>query len=85
MITQDKKLMTAVNRFVDAFELVFETDWEHSKACLQSPESFQCEKSFLLPDTTDEANNWCNRKALLSSYREVVSLLMKQGLRQPEW
>ena len=81
---QDERLQAALNRFLDSFEHVFHDDWEHTKGCLRNPSSFACEESFLYPATDDEGNNWCSRKCLLSSYRELVSLMMKQAVRHPD-
>jgi len=82
MTVAEQKMDKAVNRFIDAFELVFDEDWEHSRGCLLAPECYGCKDSFLKTDTADEENNWCNRAALLYSYRELVSVMMKQEKRQ---
>lgn len=75
------QLVTAVNEFIDDFEMVFDEDWFCSKGRFESPELYGCDQSFLYPDTDDEGNNWGNRAALLRSYRELVSIMMRQDIR----
>lgn len=68
------------NTFLSNFELVFDLDWDYTRHCLITPDSFQCESSFINNEADDESNNWKNRKTLLDSYRELVKAMMKAGL-----
>jgi hypothetical protein len=78
---RDEKLEKALSRFVDYFELVFDQDWDHTKACLQNPDTYiDPAGTFVNPLEDDEANNWGNRKALLEAYRDVVELMMARRI-----
>ena len=78
----DQKLIDQLNDFIDHFELVFDNDWDTTKARIKAAREFGCEGSFLVTDTYDESNNWANRGSLLSSYRELVSLMVKRRIRK---
>jgi hypothetical protein len=78
---RDEKLDQAYSRFVDYFELVFGDDWDHTKGCLRSPDTYiDPVGTFLNPLEDDEANNWGNRKALLEACRDVVELMMARRI-----
>jgi hypothetical protein len=84
---RDKELDLRISRFVAMFEMVFEEDWPHTKACMESPDVFiDPEGTFLCPLHDDESNNWGARKGLLETYRKLVEVMMARdiyGLEEP--
>jgi len=79
-----------VGVFLDNFEHVFHSDWEHSKSCLDNdwihhfiPDS----GTFLKPGIDDESNNWFSRGSLLESYRNLINFIKtyKIELNKHEW
>ena len=74
----DPELLERVMDFVCAFELVFDNDWSMTEVCLQDDVRdgyIRDGRTFLSPGVRDESNNWCNRGALLASYRDLVAYL----------
>lgn len=64
--------------FVQRFWLVFENDWDFTRANLVGwPDD---SSTFIDPGLEDESNNWANRGSLLSSYREAIQRLEAVGL-----
>ena len=76
------RMMYQLNEFLDYFEQVFGSDWEFTMTRIADAKMYGIERSFIVTDTYDEENNWANRARLLTSYRELVSLMVKRGLRQ---
>lgn len=75
--------MTATERdivmeFLNSFELVFDQDWEFTKANFD-PEMLKCfvsaDGTFVNPKIGDESNNWGNRGHLLDAYRHLKVLM----------
>ena len=65
--------------FLDAFELVFDADWQMTKDCLADPTHLiSNEGTFLNPQVADEANNWHNRGALLAAYRNLRKMVPRR-------
>ena len=76
-----EELYRALALFVGRFEHVFESDWEYTKNCLKAPETFiDSDADFLTPAQFDEGNNWCSREALLESYRDLVEVMLREGV-----
>jgi hypothetical protein len=71
--------------FIFAFEGVFDNDWEFTQNNI-SPEHADLfigkGGSFLNPLVSDEGNNWGNRGALLSAYRNLVETMKNRGIYQ---
>lgn len=63
-----------VEAFLEACEVVFRDDWDHTKCCLED-DSIECfvsnDGTFLDPGVDDESNNWCGRGWLLRTYRAL--------------
>ena len=77
------ELLSAVNSFVDRFELVFNFDWTTTQANLEDPRHFIDDGgTFVQPLVDDESSNWGNRGSLLAAYRELRSCMEKCGVRQ---
>ena len=72
-----EKLLFAYASFLDAFELVFDKDWEMTRDCIADPAFISERGTFLSPDVVDESDNWANRGVLLAAYRELKKSLMK--------
>ncbi len=81
MSQKNTELEDALALFMGNFEHVFETDWEHTKACLRSPDVFiDSKENFLSPGMFDEATDWCSRAVLLGYYRDLVEAMYKRGI-----
>ena len=79
-----KELMSvlrAYETFLSLFELVFNDDWEMTHGCITNPLFISEHGTFLDPEVDDEGNNWANRGALLSAYRELKSRLKERDGR----
>lgn len=69
-------LFRLVSEFLSAYYLIFETDWAHTKSCLENSEFFiSSSGTFINPGVEDESNNWGNRATLLSAYRKLVEYI----------
>lgn len=74
-----------VTKFMFYMDLVFHSDWEHSKGCLENMNWFISEEgSFLYPKVQNEESNWENRGKLLKTYRELDKFLQKHDIRNRE-
>lgn len=74
-----------VTKFMFYMDLVFHSDWEHSKGCLDNMNWFISEEgSFLYPKVQNEESNWENRGNLLKAYRELDNFLQKHDIRNRE-
>lgn len=70
------ELNSLISNFLLSFNAVFETDWEHSKICLEEGNHFiDPTGTFVNPKVLDETNNWANRAVLLTSYRKLVDYI----------
>ena len=76
-------LESSLERFVYAFEAVFDNDWEFTKTALGGDGIHHLVpgKSFLEPGVEDEGNNWGNRGALLRAYRELLAAMAQRGIK----
>jgi len=82
--TRDTELERLAARFVGAFEHVFGADWDHTRACLRTPEIYvDPALTFINPGQFDEADNWCSRLGLLEAYRCLAEELLKRGVVDP--
>jgi hypothetical protein len=63
---------------MECFKVVFEYDWEYTKAVITDP--CYIRGTFLMPEVNDESNNWASRGALLESYRALVETMQKLGI-----
>lgn len=82
---RDKEFEKSVLEFIQAFELVFDNDWEHTKSILENDKNgiyIENDRTFLNPlsPSDDEGNNWWNRGKLLSKYRNLKEELLRRGL-----
>nr|WP_314678925.1 hypothetical protein [uncultured Capnocytophaga sp.] len=74
-----------VTKFMFYMDLVFHSDWEHSKGCLENMNWFISEEgNFLYPKVQNEESNWENRGKLLKTYRELDKFLQKHDIRNRE-
>ena len=77
------ELIEALREFVSMFELVFDGDWEMTRACVENPEYLiSKEGTFITPLVDDESNNWWNRGSLLAAYRNLLSCMEKCGIQR---
>jgi hypothetical protein len=84
--SRDTRLEELAARFIDRFEHVFGDDWEHTRACLSSPDCFVDRgHTFINPGQFDESNNWCSRSGLLEAYRCLAEELMKRGVHADDY
>jgi hypothetical protein len=75
------ELERAIALFVGKFEHVFETDWDFTRGCLKSIDEFiEPEGDFLNPVKFDEGDNWDSRRCLLSCYRDLVEVMLREGI-----
>lgn len=66
------ELLEALSAFVTMFELVFDHDWDTTRAILDNPEHYiESDGTFIRPEVHDEDNNWANRSSLLAAYRKL--------------
>ncbi|MDM8181768.1 TIR domain-containing protein [Marinobacter salarius] len=71
-----KELFGLISDFLSAYYVIFEIDWEHTKLCLENPDSFiSSSGTFINPGVADEENNWGNRPMLLNAYRRLVDYI----------
>ncbi len=70
----------AVATFVQSFELVFDTDWEKTKACLSDPHLLPKEGTFIYPTVEDDSKGWWNRGSLLTSYHRLIEIMEKHNI-----
>lgn len=64
----------ALVELLSAMELVFDNDWECTKANIgDDPDGIMIARNgtFLNPRVEDEQNNWANRAVLLEAYRNA--------------
>jgi hypothetical protein len=90
MDNEESELISRVARFLGAFELVFDQDWDFTKGTIcddkEYRECFIAEKgTFLDPFpgehfTGGQGDNWANRSFLLSRYRELRAFMISEGL-----
>ncbi len=81
------ELQQALTRFVEAFEEVFERDWEYARAMLAPAnlDSFIAPGgTFLNPGVEDEVEDWGARAELLTRYRELRRVMHRYGIRPTE-
>jgi len=80
----NRGLLDAVADFVEHFELVFDADWEVTRANIRNSEFLISDRgTFVEPGVEDEGNNWGNRGSLLDSYRYLRALLDNLGRGGP--
>ena len=81
---EENELSAAIARFVGAFEEVFERDWWYTKANL-SPYNIEFfikpDGTFINPGVEDEVEDWGARAELLESYRDLLSIMKKSGIK----
>jgi hypothetical protein len=82
---KDPQLEAAIVRFVEAFALVFDNDWEMTKDRICDPSYVTPSGTFISPGVSDESNNWANRGNLLDSYRRLVALLQERNVTLPDF
>lgn len=73
-----KDVVQASSSFYASFELVFEVDWEMTRACICKPDDLILPTAtFCNPGVSDESNNWWNRGSLLAEYRRLQDALTR--------
>ena len=75
------ELEEAIAEFVSSFKLVFDYDWEMTKLSIFSKHLIEENGTFIQPGVSDESSNWWNRGSLLASYRHLIEVLEKNGIR----
>jgi len=82
---ESKHFATAVGEFLAWFEALFDHDWEHTKAMMQSPDCIDPDRgTFLNPGCGETHSNWANREGFVNAYRRLRMLLMQQGIDPDE-
>ena len=68
-------VLTAMQRFLSLFKLVFDDDWTYTECCLEDANrSRQIRGTFLYPQVDLEHSNWSNRAELLNAYHQLMQL-----------
>ena len=73
------ELLDVLTDFVFSFNLVFDSDWEMTKGCLEDPE-YLIKGTFINPLVDDESNNWANRGLLLANWRNLLECMERSGV-----
>ncbi|WP_172205357.1 hypothetical protein [Niveibacterium sp. COAC-50] len=78
----DSELESAIARFLGAYEVVFDIDWEYSRELMQHDMAnvIGSEATFARPAPGFENKNWGARTALIRAHQELVSLLSDRGV-----
>jgi hypothetical protein len=80
----NQELLDAVVDFVEHFELVFDADWEVTRANILNSEFLISDRgTFVEPGVEDESNDWGNTGSLLDSYRHLRAVLDDLGRGGP--
>jgi len=81
-ITMTYETFQKILNFLILFELVFNSDWDHTLDCINGNSTINPNgySTFINPKVEDEYNDWHNRGALLEQYRELYKEL---GLDKP--
>ena len=80
----DKELYDSAVEFMGSFERVFGNDWDHTRSSISVEDRRYIKGTFLAPNVEDESNDWSNRGALLSAYREFRKILEARGYQSDE-
>jgi hypothetical protein len=76
-----KELNQLISDFLISFDVVFDSDWEHTLLSLETPSFYIDPKgTFTDPKVPDEENNWANRATLLNSYRTLINYIYTHKL-----
>lgn len=75
---QEPDIMQKVAAFLEAFEVTFADDWDHTKMCLDDNGFIRDDGDFINPGVADEGDNWANRGALLEAYSELSGAMEGQ-------
>ena len=78
-----KKFEELVNEFISSTIGIFDSDWEHTKSCLnaQNIGSFISPNgNFLMPNVKNEGNNWGNRVGYLESFRRLKAFMYENEI-----
>ena len=76
----DPDLDSLTQRFLGAFQLVFQDDWSYSRYLLESDMPYVVGTgTFIEPSTNFATDNWGARRALLQAHGELIRELAKQG------
>jgi hypothetical protein len=74
----DAELQKTLKEFLDAFEQVFDKDWNYTKEQLGIYDveiSISSDGTFLNPKIENETEDWGHRGKLLTEYRKLKYLL----------
>lgn len=83
------ELNTRLQRFLSAFELVFNNDWDFTKSSILDEYLISQHGTFLDPFpgkhfTGGKGDNWANRSYLLAAYRELKAFAISEGIYDPD-
>ena len=73
----DQELVAAMLRFVGAFQIVFQHDWDYTLIMIGDEEEGP---TFLAPGLEDESEDWGARGALLEAHRHLLKVMKERGL-----
>ena len=77
------ELLRAIDLFASMFELVFDNDWSTTQANIpDSAHLIDEQGTFIRPLVEDEGDNWANRGALLSAYRDLLQCMEDCGVQR---
>lgn len=79
------ELNKRIARLLLSLELVFDNDWDKTKACIHNEDFIDLKGTFLNPFpgehfTGGKGDNWCNRSSLLADYRELKGFAISEGI-----
>ena len=77
-------LLEAVDGFASLFELVFDDDWQTTRARIEPGDFIDGKGTFLRPPVEDEGSNWANRGALLGAYRHLLQCMQDCGMQRKQ-
>ena len=79
------ELLRAIDLFASMFELVFDNDWSTTQDNIANSAHLIDEQgTFIRPLIEDEGDNWANRGALLSAYRDLLHCMEDCGMQREE-
>lgn len=83
------QLNERILNFLDAFELVFDYDWDFTKLNILDEYFIDKDGTFLDPRpgehfTGGKGDNWANRSHLISTYRELRAFAISEGILMPK-
>ncbi|MBD1825035.1 hypothetical protein H6F51_21435 [Cyanobacteria bacterium FACHB-DQ100] len=85
----NEELNKRIQGFLDAFEGVFDVDWDYTKNLILDEDFIDPSGTFINPFpgehfTGGKGDNWGNRSSLLSAYRELKAFATSEGIYDPD-